>query len=335
VGCRGPWILLGGLVAALWSPAAAAACASLTGVAELAVQLGRAEQAFVEMDPGSFRTQREAARQTYTCLAEVVTPSTAVAYHQLEALDAFLFRDTVGATRAFQAVLQANPRYVLPPGIAPEGHPLWQLVEDARALPASAARTLEPPTGLTLRIDGRPGTQVRDGIPAVMQLTTPTDEVAWTGYLRVGDPDPDWRDVAAAPAEPEPPPPPDDAPRLLVDLPLETPVEEPDLAQEQPDAILQEPQPLDLPPEPVAPTASRLHAGLGAGAGVLAVATGGLYALAWSQKSRYQDMDNPDISDRQDLEALRDRNRLVSMGAVGTGILAVGLGLGAVVTWRF
>ena len=73
----------------------------------------------------------------------------------------------------------------------------------------------------------------------------------------------------------------------------------------------------------------------GLGAGVMALATGGLYAIAWSQKSQYMDVDNPDIQTREDLHALHDRNRRALLGAAGTGAIAAGLGVGALITWRF
>ena len=117
------------LVAGL-GPAARAACPATSG--DLAVALGRADDAWVAMDLDGFNRAAEEARETLSCLSLPVTPADAAAFHRMEALAAWVRKDRDATVAAFRAVVEVQPDYAIPETVAPPGNPLHAAFEEAR-----------------------------------------------------------------------------------------------------------------------------------------------------------------------------------------------------------
>ena len=86
---------------------ARAACPA--DAASLGATLDSVTAAFSRMDVEGFYASRDEARKSLPCLDAPLAPALAGAYHRMEALNAFLGRDTPGATASFRAAVASDP----------------------------------------------------------------------------------------------------------------------------------------------------------------------------------------------------------------------------------
>lgn len=205
--------VLGAFVACLTVPASArGACPAEPEGLEVA--LGAVTSAFEAMDIEGFYSRRDEARATLGCLTAAIPPSLAAAYHQMEALDAFLGRDVPGTVASFRAARSADPSAALPSDLAFEGNPLYDAWRAAESTPASAVESARVADGALL-VDGRPADAVPTEHPAVVQEVGGAVRTAW-----IADPSdaPPWLSVGAPMPEPEP---------VVAPLPAPPPAPEP------------------------------------------------------------------------------------------------------------
>lgn len=187
------------------SAALAAPCASPSTTTDLAEALTAADTAFVSMDLPGFERARDRAEQHLLCLAEPLFPADAAAFHRLQALASFVGEDAAGAEAAFRASTAVQPGFVLPQRLAPDGHPLREAYEAARALPASELSPLVQPDGRVLYVDGSRADQRPSERPYVLQALEGSGAVAHTAWLPPTAPVPDWA-TAPTPSAPIPAP---------------------------------------------------------------------------------------------------------------------------------
>ncbi len=243
----------------LWATPVHAACPS--SAQDVFLSVNAAMSAYAAMDILAYQAARGTAMADLVCVREPVTPIDAAALHRLSGLDAYVRGTPEIGTGAFRAALAIQPAFQLPSTMVPEGHPLRQWYEDARAPSPLADTGLTAQTGTQIYVDGVPATRIRAGSAAVLQWIDASGEVRETAYQAPGAPLPWWARPTAAVSP---------APAL----------------------------PAAPPPTVAARRPGRLTAPLFGGAAVFGVSSGALYALAlttrgtWAEETTpYEDLD--------------------------------------------
>ena len=171
--------------------AAAAGCPA--SEADLTAAIDSAEAAWAGLDPMAFGVALGEARAAMGCLDGVLGSGQAARYHRLEGLNGFLFRDDRRAVDSFRAAVTADPGWDFSESLAPAGHPVRDLFDEARRTPPSPTTAMPLPACGDLYVDGvRVEARALDR-PAILQVShVETGALAWSGYLYRGDPTPDW-----------------------------------------------------------------------------------------------------------------------------------------------
>lgn len=279
----------------LGARALAAPCPIPATALDLGAGLSAADAAYAAMDAEGFAARRDEARAALDCLAEPLTPMDVAAVHRLEALDGYLARDEVRTFSAYRAALAAQPAYRLPSAIAPAGNRLATLYEQAKAAGPPQRVAVAMPPDTQLFVDGvRAGDRPTDR-PAVVQLVGADGRILDTAWLGVEAPLPDWSSFAPSP-----------------------PAEEASAP---------------LPAAPVAPARHGPSLPLLGGAGLSALAAGGLYGWALASRGEYDDLAQAHTT--EELGIVRDRTNALVYASAGAGVAFAGLGALAVwsVTW--
>ncbi len=303
------------LCLALLPSLAAAECPSDATSINAATEPGLA--AFGQMDATGFLQARGSLRELAACPGEVLPGSSVASVHLIEALGAFLERDTEAATSAFRGALAAQPDFTLDPALAPEGSALHGLYSAATDAPAGAVALWVPPPGTTLVLDGAPvdGAARRPTDRDTYAQLLRDDAVLWSAYLPAGTSNPDLSKVAQPPADavdPDPAPP--------------TPVE--------PVETIEPVEPIEPRPEPL-PTGRKSPVATASLGGATAIAAGGaLVALLASNRAaaNFHDDGNPDPDSRAAWAARSNQLFVLAQvggaATVGLGAVTVGVALG-------
>ncbi len=181
------WVLAG---IGLWCGPAHAACDGAPTVDDLMASLGAAEQALTLIDIAAFKAETQHSRELVPCLGEPITRPAAARLHRVEGLSAFGDRDP-HADRSFAAARQIEPSYRFPRTLVPRGSP----VHDSYAAVATDSlefETAPAPAEGVLNIDGRTSRQRAVTLPSVVQHVDASGTVAFTAYLKPGDPLPSY-----------------------------------------------------------------------------------------------------------------------------------------------
>ncbi|MCB9763545.1 MAG: hypothetical protein H6739_27505 [Alphaproteobacteria bacterium] len=271
---------------------AAAGCPASALDGQLSAALGAYEQG----DLAGFETAVAQVDATLVCMETPIDPELTPTLHLVQSLGAFTRRSDAGTEpvlAALRGLSAASPGYTLPDTLAPTGHPILALYDEARRT-AGYAETLPLPDR-TWAVDGRVGVRsIPVGRAALLQELE--DDAVVAGWYLWGEGLPD------ALVPPPQPPAPD-------------PVE--------PDA----PEPLVPPPQVAAPSPRRPLAVGAAAAGGLAVAAFAVQAgtfAAWSA-------DVPAAADPA-WDRRVNLNHAMGWSAIGLGGAALALGTGALLT---
>lgn len=186
-------IALGFMMLASVPVAGRAACPADTDAFSASVDAASA--AFAAMDVEGFSSRQARADADLACLEEPLTRSDVAAYHRMSGMSAFLQRDREGAVAAFRAALAVQPAFELPASIAPEGHPLRALYEQAAVATDADPVAVLVPRGATLLVDGQRSTTRPVDRPALLQLLGPDGAVLWSGRVDAGAVLPAWPEV--------------------------------------------------------------------------------------------------------------------------------------------
>lgn len=275
----------------LGAGAAHAACPQITRATDLQRALNEAQAAYAALDIRAFEQARASAADTLSCLGEAISPPLAAAAHRAEAISAFVGDDTQRARSAFRSSLVLQPAYRMPEDVLPPGSPLHSLYEEARALGPGLDEPAGLVAGITLLVDGADASSVPSERPTILQIVAPDGQIQGTWYLRVGDPFPE--ELRGAPT----PPPAARTPTTTVQAQTAGPRD-------------------------------RRWVPLAVGAGVSGLLAGGAYALSARSHDQYV---TPGAVDYVALEGVRDANHAQVLAAGGLSVVALGLGVGAVI----
>lgn len=296
-------LIAAGLLAAASADAFGAPCAEPSSSAELRGAAARVEGAFSAMKIDGVQTGIEELRGRLPCAGEALTPVDVGAIHRAEAWDAWVGGDADGTRAALWAARSAQPGWVLPQSLAPDGNPLRVIFD---AYPGEGDKTAVDLTeGCFLQADGVPA----DGLPAthatVVQILSADGAVVWTGWLAPGETIPEDSGFVAPTVAP-------------------------------PVAATIDPAPPS--PEPTkrarAPGRGRTVALLGTSAAA-AVASGLLYGRAVGHRAAWEATDPPVARSVKELDALAKTTNRSLLASGGLLLVAGGLGVTTWVTWEW
>lgn len=250
----------------VWAWTAGAACPTATEQTAVASRLEAAMLSFAVLDPEAFERAADESQALASCLAEPLTPAVASGLHRVRGMRFLLLGDRDQAQRSFVAALRADPAYVLPASVAPDGGDLAGLWAAARGAGPAPTAPLELGPGRAAWVDGHAGAPRPTIGPYWLQVQGATFE---TARVTEGPPDPASLPAPSAGLGPAAPPP---TPAPVAPAPAA-------------------PAPVvDLEPEPVRQRhgAPLLAAGIGSG-----VVAAGLYGTAVAVRLGYDDAPTP------------------------------------------
>lgn len=146
----------------------------------LAASVADATGAFAGLDIEGFETQAAIVWKQLPCVSEPLTPLDVADLYKLRALDAFLAQDDAEVRDSLAGLHAAAPDYVLPPSIAPQGHPLQKTMAEVFGAPAGPRSDLPVPNEARLLVDGEPILTRPDDRAVLLQLLTMDGGVEWT-----------------------------------------------------------------------------------------------------------------------------------------------------------
>lgn len=164
----------------LWIGGALAACPATS--ADLTSSLEAAEAAFGDMDTAGFLTATNRATAEANCLTESVPRSLIARLHRVEGLRAFVDKDADRAARAFASARAIEPAYTFPEALVPAEHPVrtqYTAVDPA----AGGVTTAATPTSGYLTFDGRNTISRPTERPSLAQLVADDGAVSQSRYL--------------------------------------------------------------------------------------------------------------------------------------------------------
>jgi hypothetical protein len=276
-------------------------------ISDLEARIRQAHEAYAVMDTDALFAAHRDAREAVGCLGELIEPEQAADFHGVTGLAAFLTEDDEGTLAAFHAALAADPSWRLPERVAPDGTVLVELQEQAASHGDDARSPLVNHEGFVLMIDGEPSLERPSERPCVLQVLTEDWDVLWSGALMPGD------ELPPAALNPE---------RFARGASS--------LAQALGDDAGYD--------RNSAPRLAYGAAGLGAVAlGLFTASVVGQAKRASAQRQCIEDAacvaDEDAWTERMD--AIQRRSTVMAWSGAGCTVAAAGLGVGAVLEWRF
>ena len=151
-----------------------------------------AEVAFARIDRDALDAASEAAAAALGCISEPIGAPDAAAFHRLRAMVAFVDHDFVAVQAEFHAARRLEPGYVIPPSVAPSGHPLVSLYEASLVAAEGDLQPVQAPGGGWILVDGVRGAARPSRISVLVQGFDPDGRLAHSAWLPVAAPLPDW-----------------------------------------------------------------------------------------------------------------------------------------------
>lgn len=162
------------------------ACSEVESAAQLQVELTRAETAFANLQVESFLETSDEVIFSLPCLGEALDQEAVARLHRLQGLRQYVAGESERAVLAFASARAADPSYVLPTWLVPEGHALRDLygqfpLENAVFEPAP-----RPREG-SLRFDGLERYERPQRWPTLVQVLDGAGLPVSTAYVFPGD----------------------------------------------------------------------------------------------------------------------------------------------------
>ena len=298
----------------MWiATARAQECGASSTTADLQDAIEEAQVRLAELDIAAFKEATHGIERLVPCLRESLPAHLAAEVHRTRAILLFGERDP-SSSWVFAAARAIEPGYAFPTTLIPEGNPVR---EAYGRVDLSEGKTVAvpPPASGHLQFDGTSALERPIRWPTIVQVFDATGRVAVTAYLAPSDPLPPYP-VSTAPvaAAPVPVPP---APGTTADSATAASTRPPP------------PAPLPRVRPPRTPAEHPLRLPLVMGAGAAAVTSGVLYGVAGMSHAAFESESTAD----EDLSALRSRTNGLIVASALTGTAAIGLGVGAAVTW--
>jgi len=158
----------------------------------LAASIADATGAFAGLDLDGFEAQTSQVWKQLPCVSEPLTPLDVADVYKLRALDAFLAQNDATVLDSLRSARATVPGYVLPPSVAPNGHPLKQAFDAAGDADASPRTDLPVPDEARILVDGQPVLTRPQDRPVLLQLLTMDGGVEWTRVIDADAPTPDY-----------------------------------------------------------------------------------------------------------------------------------------------
>ena len=320
---------------ALWPALAQAQCPQRYSVADLARRVAAAEDSLTRSER-VFEAEAALTAAMLPCLSEPLTPDVAAAMHRLVGIQSFLVSDWQYADAAFSASRRLDPDPELPWVDAELGQSIMSVFQAASADPDLMVPLAQPTEG-RLWLDGSLATERPRTQPTIAQWVKPRGEVGVTAYIWPGEPlftypgsdlpvvietdqavEPESVTASPVTASPVTASPVTASPVTASPVKA-SPASAPDIPAPTPDPIAQGGGPSD--------TARRLVTT----SGVSLVAAAICYGVAWQAANRYWSEDPASA----DLSALQSTNHGAFLAGTGFGVLALGAGVAAGVTWSW
>jgi len=138
------------------------------------------EVAFSQLDDAGFDRARKGFDQALPCVRGLLDSSDVAAIHRAEALALFVDGEMRSSTKAWGAVKRLTPGWEPPPALAPPGHLLRELFDEATPDGERVTLDLRPKGGWI--VDGQPDDTVPVKQGFVLQALDGEGHVYYTGY---------------------------------------------------------------------------------------------------------------------------------------------------------
>ncbi len=169
-----------------------AACEEAVSPLEFYAAERAGEQAFGDLDIEGLRAARMAALDALRCLDVAMSDQMAAAFHRLMAVEAFTTGDNERVTVEFAAARRLQPGYAIKDRVAPEGHPLRTLYDEATDSQQGLPELIWPPKGGSVMVDGVRGAPRYSNVSCVVQVFDAQGVLVETVYASPGDALPVW-----------------------------------------------------------------------------------------------------------------------------------------------
>ena len=209
-------MLLLSVTAALAAPLAE--CRRAYATPDVNDALDAAEHYFQAQDAANFREAEGRVLARLECVEDPLVPEVLARVYLLEALRAFLAKDSAAVASALAGMAASSPGYQIPLDLVPDGHPVRKAMARAgRLLRDPMVTPLAPMETGWIEADGEHRTDAPTNRDVVLQRFGPDGHVSETAYIHVGETLAAWTTVAVAPPskwadQPEAPPGPVDPP---------------------------------------------------------------------------------------------------------------------------
>lgn len=169
-------------------------CPEPTHLDDFSAAARAGERAFAAMDLLALGHAREEALETLPCLVDQVTPLVAADFHRMMAMAAFTSGDEDRVLEEFHAARRLEPGYQVPEAVAPAGHPLANLYDQAEknVLIDRKLDPVIPPVGGFVLVDGVDTSWRLEGLSALLQAHDARGGLVETRYVLASDPTPAW-----------------------------------------------------------------------------------------------------------------------------------------------
>lgn len=171
---------------------APSACEELRDAQEFFAATAAAETAFAGLNEEGLREAYSRSLEILLCLQGEVQGMMAAAFHRTTAMVAFLEGDRKRVLQEFNRARLLHLGYEIPARVAPEGHPLWLLYQEAKTMGEGQLERGVPPADGWLVVDGvRNGARPVDA-DVIVQVYTMDGARQETVFIAAGGEMPAW-----------------------------------------------------------------------------------------------------------------------------------------------
>jgi hypothetical protein len=167
-------------------------CTELFGAPEFFAAYASGEAAFIDLDIEALESAYVKSKGMMFCLQGETQGMMAASFHRLTAMRAFVGGDRARVLQEFNRARLLHPGYDIPNHVAPSGHPLKVLYEEAKTMGEGELQRGVPPADGWLVVDGvRKGARPVDA-DVFIQVYTTDGHRQETVFVEAGGTMPVW-----------------------------------------------------------------------------------------------------------------------------------------------